>query len=125
MYGLVDVKLTGTSCAFGLNSNRMRMHLVKGRAVLLAARKARGCDERLRQAAFVAYPVYRPKGKTFKGRSLAHPGGYGFVAYDSDVLCDWDPSSTAAPKTIFGPGQRVGDWKSRWDRGRPIHCASY
>ena len=37
MYGLVGVKLTGTSCAFGLNSNRMRMHLVKGRAVLLAA----------------------------------------------------------------------------------------
>ena len=39
--GVIDVKLSGFSEPFGLNSVAMRRHLIKGRSVLLAAKKNR------------------------------------------------------------------------------------
>ena len=35
---------------------------------------------------------------------MVHPGGYGFVAYDANVLAAWNPTSPAAPRASLVQG---------------------
>ena len=43
----------------------------------------------------LAFLIYRPPGFTVDGRS--HRGGFGFVAFDADKLCQWSPGSQNNP----------------------------
>ena len=65
-YGAVDVKMTGASEPFGLNSPTMRRWLSTGRLVLKAARKEKGLL--VGQCRFVAWLIRRPRGPTFSSK---------------------------------------------------------
>lgn len=95
----LDFKMTGTSSPFGLNGATMRNYIVNARSVIRAARV-----QKLRVGAcrVVAFLMYRPPGPTFDGRS--HRGGFGFVAFDADKLCQWSVRSQRCPEYIVMNG---------------------
>ena len=95
----LDFKMTGASSPFGLNGATMRTYIRNARAVILAARV-----QKLRVGAcrVVAFLIYRPPGFTFDGRS--HRGGFGFVAFDADKLCQWSLGSHNNPDYIVMNG---------------------
>lgn len=104
--GAIDIKVTGASEAFGLNSPTMRRWLATGRLVMKAARKSPGC--RLKDCSFVAYLVRRPRGPIFTGRGRVHLGAYAFVAYDVNTLIAWDPfKDQSAPKAFLSVGDLI------------------
>ena len=99
--GVIDVKLSGSSQPFGLSSATMLRHLIKGRAVLKAAKQNKS---RVGRCAFVAYLLRRPPGPTFKGRGN-HQGGWALVGYDAKVWMDWDPSASKGPRPFLVWGE--------------------
>ena len=92
----LDVKLTGTSGALGLNGPTMRSYLAHARAVMLAARTEK-C--RVGRCPVLAFLLRRPPGPAYDGKS--HSGAFGFVAVDVEILLQWDPEKAAqAPATV-------------------------
>ena len=103
--GVLDVKLTGASEEFGLNSTTVRRWLATARLVMKAARKDK--TRRVKDASFVAYLVRRPRGPTFKSTGgRVHSGSYAFLAYDVEALVGWD-AKRAAPKPFLALGDQV------------------
>ena len=94
--GVIDVKLSGASESFGLNSITMRRYIIKGRAVLLAAKKDK--NSLVRKCAFAAYLIRRPPGQTFRGRGRVHKGAWALVVYDAEKLMAWAPESSTVPR---------------------------
>ena len=91
----LDVKVTGYDAILGLNGPTMRAYIEHGRCVLIAARSAK---TRLGDCSAIAYLVRRPPGFSAAGAPVR--AGFGFVAFDSDTLASWDPSSQRAPPHI-------------------------
>lgn len=98
--GAIDIKVTGASEPFGLNSTSMQRWLTHGRLVLQAARKDKHSP--VGACSFAAYLIRRPEGPLFNSRGGKYHGGdYGFAAYDVQALTSWNPASSAAPKPFL------------------------
>ena len=115
--GAIDLKVTGASAHFGLNSSSMRRYLMHGRLVLMAARKIKGSP--IGACSFAAYLIRRPAGPLLSSRGgKCHAGDYGLAAYDVQSLIDWNPA-TSGSETVSGPRQPTdgrhmrGDWCTR------------
>ena len=91
----LDCKLTGVSTTLGLNGMTLRTYTQNARAVVSAARNQ---GLRVGRCGLVAFLLRRPPGHTQQG--LAHRGGFGFVAFETDVLLNWDPTSNRPPRTF-------------------------
>lgn len=109
--GVIDLKVTGASEPFGLNSTSMRRWLMHGRLVLQAARKDKHSP--VGACSFAAYLIRRPEGALFKSRGgKYHGGAYGFAAYDVQALISWSPDTSAAPKPFLVLGNQLIAGKS-------------
>ena len=104
--GAIDLKVTGASAPFGLNSSSMRRYLMHGRLVLMAARKIKGSP--IGACSFAAYLIRRPAGPLLSSRGgKCHAGDYGFAAYDVQSLIDWNPATSVAPKPFLVLGNQL------------------
>ena len=105
-HGAIDIKITGASEAYGLNSPSMRRFLIHGRLVLQAARKIK--NNPIGACSFAGYLIRRPPGPVFKSRGgRVHAGSYGFAAYDVEALLTWNPETNVAPKPFLVLGSQL------------------